>query len=128
MISIQSKRVLIVEDEPVLLRSLIFTLKRLHHNVRGFSDGSYLIQEMMFSEWELPELIIIEIPLLTTTGYELIDKIRAFGIEAPIMAIISFNDHCIIKELKKRAVTTYLIKPFTMDDFTGQFDKCISPG
>ncbi len=125
MVCTQSKRILIIEEEPVFLRSLIFTLKRYHHYVRGFSNCSHLLEEIISAGNNMPELIIADMPVLSSRGFDLIDKIRNAGSSTPVLAIISFNDRHVIEGLKKRGITNFLIKPFSLVDFINQVESCL---
>jgi DNA-binding response OmpR family regulator len=110
------KKILIAEDEPSLLNSLVFTLKRFHFKTMGISDGLQAIEHLINSENEGYDLFITDIQLPGLSGFEVIDKMRAAGIHTPILVITAYGDQQVLSEISRRKIDGYLAKPFTMND------------
>ncbi len=67
------KHVLIVEDEPHLIESLTFILKREGHRVTTALDGETALQSLWQSP---PDLLILDVMLPGLNGFDVLKKIR----------------------------------------------------
>ncbi len=110
------KKILIAEDEPSLLKSLVFTLRRFHFQILGIPDGIQAVEHLINSKNEGYDLFITDIQLPGLSGFEVIDKMRAAGIQIPILVITAYGDQKVLSEISRRNINGYLTKPFTMDD------------
>jgi DNA-binding response OmpR family regulator len=77
-------RILVVEDDPAILRGLADNLKFESHEVLTASDGEVayrLIHE------KKPELVILDLMLPKLSGYEVCRKVRGEGLTTPILML-----------------------------------------
>ncbi len=77
-------RILVIEDDPAILRGLADNLKFESHEVLTAADGEAgyrLIHE------QHPDLIILDLMLPKLSGYEVCRKVRDEGITTPIMML-----------------------------------------
>ncbi|MGH7461885.1 MAG: response regulator, partial [Longimicrobiales bacterium] len=77
-------RILVVEDDPAILRGLTDNLKFESHDVLAAADGETgyrLIRE------KHPDLIILDLMLPKLSGYELCRKVRGEGVTTPILML-----------------------------------------
>lgn len=112
----KDKKIFIAEDEPVLLRSLLFTLKRFHFHVTGFPDGVQVLDQLIKPTCGKCDLLITDIQLPGLSGLELIDKLRFAQLKLPIIVITAYGDQKVLTEIQKRNIDGYLTKPFSMND------------
>lgn len=119
------KKILIAEDEPALLRSLIFTLKRFHFQPTGVTDGLQALEYFSNCKEEVCDLFITDIQLPGISGFEVIDKIRSLGFQFPILVITAYGDQKVLTEIGKRKIEDYLTKPFSMDDLLQRIAKLL---
>jgi two-component system alkaline phosphatase synthesis response regulator PhoP len=117
------KKILIAEDEPALLRSLIFTLKRFHFQATGVNDGIRALEYLTNSEQNSCDLFITDIQLPGISGFEVIDKVRSLGLQFPILVITAYGDQKVLTEIGNRKIEAYLTKPFSMDDLLQRIVK-----
>ena len=78
-------RILVVEDDELIVQSLVATLAQSHHTVDTASDG--------VSGWEFTQvcnydLIVLDVMLPKLDGISLCRKIRSSGTTAPIVLYI----------------------------------------
>ncbi|NLD98971.1 MAG: response regulator [Fibrobacter sp.] len=114
----QKLKILIVDDEPVLLRSLAFTLRRNQFSVTTSISGAealHLIEEE-YSRGGCFDLLITDIQLPEISGLELIDALKERNIEIPVIVITVYNDYSVISEIHRRKINHFLTKPFTAED------------
>ena len=68
------KRVLIVDDEPIIVISLEFLMKREGLEVRVASDGEAALAAI---EEETPDLLLLDVMLPKLSGFEVCQRLRA---------------------------------------------------
>ncbi len=104
-------RVLVVEDDPAILRGLTDNLKFESYEVLAASDGEAgyrLIQE------KKPDLIILDLMLPKLSGYELCRKLRGAGTTTPILMLTARGeegDRVLGLDL---GADDYVTKPFSV--------------
>jgi DNA-binding response OmpR family regulator len=77
-------RILLVDDEPMLRRTLRAILEKAGHVVAEAGDGDVALA--MFSE-DKPDLVITDIVMPNREGVETIRELRALDANVPIIAI-----------------------------------------
>ncbi len=68
-----TKNILIADDEPNILLSLEFLMKRAGYSVQKVSDGQAAIEAI---EQNPPDLILLDVMMPKKTGYEVCQAIR----------------------------------------------------
>lgn len=121
------KRILIVDDEAALLKTMAFTLKRKGFEAITFENGQSAYNEIKeaFQDNKLYNLIITDIQMPGLNGLVLIKKIRESGITTPILAITGFGNKKMVLELMRAGCNDYLDKPFSMNEFINRISKLI---
>jgi DNA-binding response OmpR family regulator len=106
---VQSSRILIVEDEPALLRGLKDTFVSKGCEVFTASDGQTGLELALEKS---PDLILLDIMLPRVNGYEICRVLRKQGVEAPILMLTAKGqEEDIILGLNLGA-DDYVTKPF----------------
>jgi DNA-binding response OmpR family regulator len=77
-------RILIVEDEPALLRGLKDALAAKGFEVLSAPDGATGLDLALTGE---PNLILLDIMLPRVNGYEICRAVRESGLETPILML-----------------------------------------
>jgi DNA-binding response OmpR family regulator len=103
--------VLIVEDDPVLRRTIAFSLQAEGFLVMGARDGVDALQVL---ETATPWLILLDLRLPGMNGADFAAEVRARGIPTRI-AVISGTHEARTAATEMGAVD-YLAKPFEVDD------------
>ena len=104
-------RILVIEDDPAILRGLADNLKFESHEVMTAADGETgyrLIHE------QRPDLIILDLMLPRLSGYEVCRKARAEGIAIPILMLTARGeegDRVVGLDL---GADDYVTKPFSV--------------
>ncbi len=104
-------RVLVVEDDPAILRGLAETLRRETYDVITAADGETgyrLVRE------KNPDLLILDLMLPKLSGYEICRKMRAEGLRTPILILTARGeegDRVLGLDL---GADDYVSKPFSL--------------
>jgi len=104
-------RILVVEDDPAILRGLADSLRRESYEVLTAADGE--------SAWRLvgqknPDLVILDLMLPKMSGYEVCRKMRGEGLNTPILMLTARGeegDRVLGLDL---GADDYVAKPFSL--------------
>lgn len=104
-------RVLIVEDDPAILRTLADNLRFEKHDVLTAMDGetAYKIQRSQH-----PDLIVLDLMLPRMSGLELCRKLRTEGIQVPILILTARSEEADRVLGLDLGADDYVTKPFSV--------------
>ncbi len=105
--------VLVVDDDPSVLRSVTRTLEEIDCNVRTAEDGASALQALGEAE---PDLLILDRMLPDVDGVELLGRLRGQGMHAPAIVITAHPSLETAVDALGHRVCHYLAKPFTPED------------
>ena len=103
------QRILIVEDEPALLRGLKDTFETRGFQVITAGDGE---TGRGIALKENPDIILLDIMLPRVNGYEICRDVRARGLEMPILMLTAKGQEEDIVLGLNLGADDYIIKPF----------------
>ncbi len=105
-------RILVVDDEPQILRALRINLSARRYDVVTAVDGTEALHEAKTSH---PDLVLLDLGLPDIDGVEVIRQLRAWS-QVPIVVVSGRVDsHDKIDALDAGA-DDYVIKPFNLDE------------
>lgn len=110
-----SYTVLIADDEPNILISLEFLMKREGHNIVLARDGQEAIDAI---EREHPDLVLLDAMMPKKTGYEVCHEVRANPELSDVLILMltaKGRDTDIAKGMALGA-DAYIVKPFSTKD------------
>jgi DNA-binding response OmpR family regulator len=102
-------RILIVEDEPALLRGLTDTFAGLGYEVLTASNGAAGLDLALTQS---PDLVLLDIMLPRVNGYEVCRAIRERGIQTPILMLTAKGQEQDIVLGLNLGADDYITKPF----------------
>jgi two-component system response regulator PhoP len=106
-------RLLLVEDDPNLSRSLATQLEQAGYVVDRATDG----QEGLYLAREYPvNLAIIDLGLPKLSGVELIKQLRADGKSYPVLVLTARDRWQDKVEVLKLGADDYVVKPFNVEE------------
>lgn len=109
-------KVLVVEDNKILLRSIVDELQR-HFEVEKTEDGEealYLINQNIY------DLVILDLMLPSIGGIEILTKLRENNIETPILILTAKETLDDKVEAFSLGANDYLTKPFYMEELVAR--------
>lgn len=109
------KRVLLVEDERNIVESLTFVLTREGYEVHHALDGETGLSE---AQRLLPDVMILDLMLPKISGYDVLKKIRADGMnrELPVLMLTAKGQAHDRRSAEELGVNGFITKPFANSD------------
>ena len=115
-------RLLLVEDDPTLSRSLAAQLTQAGYSVELSTDG----REGLYYAREYPvDLAIVDLGLPSMSGVELIKQLRADGKDYPILVLTARDRWQDKVEALKLGADDYVVKPFNVEELLARVDALL---
>ena len=117
------KKILVADDEPDVLKAVVFRLKKLGYEVLSATDGKETLELVAK---ESPDIIILDLIMPVIDGYEVCRKLKSSGTFKSI-PIILLTASCmeIAKKTKELGADDYILKPFKSQDMIDKIKKYI---
>ena len=111
-------KIMIIENDPQLLNSLAFTLKRREYQVTVGSNKEEVLKcvEDARDGGNPFSLLIIDIQLPGLAELELIETLRKKSIPIPVLVLTAYGNKDFFLRLKERHIEDFLTKPFNSDE------------
>lgn len=110
------KKILVVEDDPKMIRMLIDALKKENFETIEATNG----EEGLKSALELkPDLILLDIIMPIMDGLTMLHKLKAEdrGKNIPVIVLTNSDDFNKIAEAVEKGICSYMVKSdFTIED------------
>jgi DNA-binding response OmpR family regulator len=106
-----AKRILIVEDDPALLRGLKDNFETQGYQVRTANDGQKALDALSN---ELPDLLLLDLMLPKVNGYEICKSVRARQLDLPIIMLTAKGQEDDIVRGLELGADDYVTKPFSI--------------
>ncbi len=117
-------KILIAEDEPFIVESLSFLLKRAGHSVRAVDTGSAALRAI---QDERPDLLLLDIMLPETNGFDVLRRVRGLmGLEEmPVMVLTAKGQDADRKRMMDLGADDFVTKPFSNRDLMDRIDALL---
>lgn len=109
------KRIIVIEDNPMVVKSLEFKLTKDGYDVVIAPDGR---KAMEMLEKESFHLVITDLMLPFVNGSELIEHIKNNIPELPIIVLSTSNQEDIITDAFNMGVNDFITKPFSPNELS----------
>lgn len=114
-------KILIAEDDTLILKTLEFCLKKQNHDVIISTDGNEAIQKI---EEQVPDIIITDIMMPYISGLELIKFVKEkFNNEIKIIVLTTLGQEDVVLEAFSLGVDDFLTKPFNADELALRINR-----
>ncbi len=110
---IEGKSILIVEDDPALMRGLVDNFRQHGYEVRSATDGRSGLVAALENP---PDLILLDIMLPKMNGYEVCRQLRQQQLEVPIVMLTAKGQESEIVDGLELGADDYVTKPFSIHE------------
>jgi DNA-binding response OmpR family regulator len=107
-------RILLVEDDAHIAEGIQFNLEAEGHEVEWLADGARAVERL--GSDPNPDLVILDVMLPGTSGFEVARRARAGGNYVPILMLTAKDDIQDRVRGIEEGADDYLTKPFTLDE------------
>jgi len=109
------KKILVVDDEPDILKVVTFRVKKLEYEVVTATNGQEALDLIQKEE---PDLILLDIELPVMNGYEVCQRVKTNEKlkHIPIIFLTASSASKIAEKVKELNADDYLIKPFDSEE------------
>lgn len=106
-----SQQVLIIEDDPALLRGLVDNFENAGYTAHFCSDGNAACEKALTLR---PDLIVLDIMLPGKNGYMICRELRRDGVGIPIVILTAKSDESDLVRGFDLGADDYVTKPFAI--------------
>ena len=118
--SLQDKRILVVEDDPILRRFIGDVLKRKGCDVTSAEDGLFALEELKKNSFHL---IISDLKMNRMDGLELLTRVKQMVPETQVIIITAFGTVSSAVEAMKKGAFDYITKPVELEELDIVIDR-----
>ncbi len=115
-------RVVIIDDEPLMVRNLSRQLSKEDHDYQVIGTAFNGEEGLDVVAALMPDLIFVDISMPVMTGIEMIEALRLSNNQTPIVILSGYADFDKAKKALQLGVIDYLVKPLNplkLKDFLG---------
>lgn len=125
--STPGRRILVVDDEPVIVRLMEFVLEKQGYTVRTAADGDEALR--VVGEYQ-PDLIVLDVMMPRKDGYTVAETIRSDPDLArmPIIMLSAKAQDTDVEQGMAAGADIYLTKPFEPDGLLEIVARCLASG
>ena len=102
-----AKRILLVDDEPELLKAMRIRLVSWGYDVLTAANGK---EAMRLVKKEVPDAIILDIMMPEMDGIQVLRRIRANNKKLPVLMLTAYGDDKNFKEAEKLGISGFVHK------------------
>ena len=99
----------LVDDDPSVRRALPRLLRSAGYGTRAFASAQELL-ESRFAQ--TAACLVLDVHLDRTNAFELLERLRADGVTAPVIFITAYDDNATRERARIAGAAAFLRKPF----------------
>lgn len=122
------KKILVIDDEPDILKVTSIRLKTLGYDVLTAVDGRQALHTIRS---ENPDLVLLDLVMPFMSGAEVCKQIKNDKAlkHIPVIFFTAIGSAAMTDEkVKKFAADDYIVKPFDPGEFRGKVEKILAQG
>ena len=116
------ERILVVDDDPGLLKLMQVRLEAVDYQVRLATSGS---QALSLMSDEMPDLAIVDLKMEDMDGITLLEKQCQICPNLPVIILTAHGTIASAVEATKKGAYDYLTKPFDAQDLLRRIEKAL---
>lgn len=117
-------KILVAEDEPMLLKTIELKLKKEGYEVIATADGREAIERI---EKDVPDMVVTDIMMPYASGLEIINFIRQkMNRKTPIIILSAMEQEKVVMEAFELGADDYITKPFSLNELAIRVKRLMS--
>ena len=119
--------VLIAEDEPSILESLDFILRRAGFSIASVTDGEAALEAI---RRERPRLVVLDVMLPNRSGFDVLKHIRADALtrDLPVLILTAKGQSQDRQIAEQLGASSFVTKPYANSDVVGTVRRLLEAG
>jgi DNA-binding response OmpR family regulator len=117
-----AERILIIEDDPSILRGLQLNLGMEGYVVRSAGDG---VAGLAMARSERPDLVVVDVMLPKLGGLEVVREIRAADPDLPVLILSAKGQEQDKVAGLQLGADDYMVKPFGLKELLARIDALL---
>jgi two-component system alkaline phosphatase synthesis response regulator PhoP len=117
-----AERILVIEDDPSILRGLQLNLGMEGYVVRSAMDGE---TGLALARTEKPDLVVVDVMLPRMGGLEVVREIRAEDPELPVLILSAKGQETDKVAGLQLGADDYMVKPFGLKELLARIDALL---
>jgi len=120
-------KILVVDDEPHILKLVSFSLSSAGHEIFEATDG---MSGLEVASQLRPDLILLDVMMPLMTGYQALERLKAQDgtSSIPVVMLSAKSQVHEQQEGLRLGASKYICKPFTPKDLIQQVDQILASG
>jgi DNA-binding NtrC family response regulator len=106
-------RLIIVDDEPLMLESMKEAVGKKGYDIRTFTSGTSAIQAV---EKDAADILIVDLRMPEMDGLTLLEAVRGLDQDLPVIIMTAYSTVATAVEAMKAGAYDYVQKPFDIDE------------
>jgi DNA-binding response OmpR family regulator len=107
-------KILVAEDEPIMLKTIELRLKKDGHTVITTDNGRDALEHF---EKHNPDLIVTDIMLPYSSGLEIVSKVKQQN-KTPVIVLSAMGQEQVVLEAFNLGADDYITKPFSPNELS----------
>lgn len=112
VITMQKSKIIIIDDEPKILRFIAANLKSLGYDPHSFLNGLEALEKIDLLD---PELILLDIMMPELDGFAFLKRLRTFS-DVPVIILTARGNSTDKVQGLNMGADDYLTKPFSLEE------------
>src|SRR5512133_58278 len=117
-----AERILIIEDDPSILRGLQLNLGMEGYAVRSAMEGE---TGLVLARTEKPDLVVVDVMLPRLGGLEVVRELRAEDPELPVLILSAKGQESDKLKGLQFGADDYMVKPFGLKELLARIDALL---
>jgi len=115
-------KILVVDDEPDILKVVTFILKKTGYEIFSAVDGK---EALKLIKDKRPDLILLDLRLPVIDGYEVCRKVKSDdSLKAiPVLLLTASGVDSVAQKAQTLGAEDFIIKPFSKEDLLKKINK-----
>jgi DNA-binding response OmpR family regulator len=116
-------KVLVAEDEPIMLKTIELRLKKDGYTVIAATDGRQALEQI---EAHDPDLIITDIMMPYSSGLEIVSKVNGGTVrKVPVIVLSAMGQENVVLDAFNLGADDYITKPFSPNELSMRVKRLI---